>query len=69
MESKSVDFTFVDYCVLAVLMLVSIAINAYITAKGTKSSDQFLKGNKAFHPIPVAISLTITFISTISILG
>ena len=66
---ENIKFQLIDYGVLAFLLFVSIAISVYVSIKGSKSSEHFLMGNRSFHFIPVAVSVIITFISSVALLG
>lgn len=61
----------VDYILFALMLCVSGAIGIYhaIRAKNQGSKDYFLIENQNISSIPIAISLLVSFLSAISILG
>ena len=61
-------FHIVDYIVFAVSILASLGIGIYFAFAGKKNADnqEFLMGGRNMKLIPVAISLVVSFLSTIS---
>ncbi|RXG60461.1 Sodium-coupled monocarboxylate transporter 1 [Armadillidium vulgare] len=69
LERGSSQFGIVDYCVFAGMLVFSGAIGLYTSYIGNKSPEEFLMGNRSFKPMPVAMSLLTSFVSSISLLG
>lgn len=65
------SFVAADYAVFALMLLVSAAIGVYyaIVGRGQSSSREFLMGGQSMTAIPVALSLTASFMSTITVLA
>ena len=64
-------FQAADYVVFGATLLLSAAIGLFYAIKDRKrnTTDNYLLAGREMHPVPVAISLTATFISAITILG
>ncbi|XP_075013609.1 sodium-coupled monocarboxylate transporter 1 [Calonectris borealis] len=64
-------FTIWDYLVFAAMLLVSAAIGIYyaFAGGGQKTPKDFLVGGRRMSALPVAISLTASFMSAITVLG
>ncbi|XP_012938806.2 sodium-coupled monocarboxylate transporter 2 [Aplysia californica] len=66
-------FSTVDYVVLSVLMGLSAAIGLYHAIKDRiqkkENMTEFLLGGRSMSVVPVALSLSVTFLSAITILG
>lgn len=62
-------FSLVDYVVFGATILSTMAIGVYHSVRGNKSTEDFLVASRSMSPLPVALSLTATYISSISILG
>lgn len=60
-----------DYIVFAAMLLVSAAIGIYYALSGgkQKTTDEFLLANRDMAVLPVAISILLSFISAIMVLG
>ncbi|KAB7507143.1 Sodium-coupled monocarboxylate transporter 1 [Armadillidium nasatum] len=67
--SYNSSFGVLDYCVFAAMLILSLLIGLYASLKGNKSPEEFLMGNRAFGPIPIAMSLLTSIVSAISLLG
>ncbi|XP_029598516.1 sodium-coupled monocarboxylate transporter 1-like [Salmo trutta] len=65
------SFVAAGYAVFALMLLVSAAIGVYyaIVGRGQSSSREFLMGVQSMTAIPVALSLTASFMSTITVLA
>ncbi|KAL7643195.1 UNVERIFIED_CONTAM: hypothetical protein RMT77_006485 [Armadillidium vulgare] len=59
----------VDYCFFGAMLILSGAIGLYTSFVGNKSPEEFLMGNRSFRPLPVAMSVLTSFVSSISLLG
>ncbi|XP_014671169.1 PREDICTED: sodium-dependent multivitamin transporter-like [Priapulus caudatus] len=64
-------FSYIDYIVFALSLLLSAAIGVYHGCIGSKqtTTDEFLMGGKNMGVIPVALSMVASFLSAISLLG
>ena len=66
-----VGFHIVDYCVFGLTVVVSLAIGIYHAFSGGKqrTTSEFFVGNRRMAILPVAISLLVSFESSILMLG
>ncbi|NXW55851.1 SC5A8 protein, partial [Eurystomus gularis] len=64
-------FTVWDYVVFAAMLLVSAVIGVYyaFVGGGQKTSKDFLMGGRSMNAVPVALSLTASFMSAVTVLG
>ncbi|XP_010158945.1 PREDICTED: sodium-coupled monocarboxylate transporter 1 [Eurypyga helias] len=64
-------FTVWDYVVFAAMLLVSAVIGIYyaFAGGGQKTSKDFLTGGRSMSALPVALSLTASFMSAVTVLG
>uniref|UniRef100_A0A4W3IGG4 Solute carrier family 5 member 8 n=1 Tax=Callorhinchus milii TaxID=7868 RepID=A0A4W3IGG4_CALMI len=64
-------FTAWDYLVFALTLLISGLIGIYyaVKGKGQETSMDFLMGNRQMSVLPVALSLTASFMSAVTVLG
>lgn len=60
-----------DYVVFAAMLLISAAIGIYYACTGDKqqTSKDFLMGGRRMTAVPVALSLTASFMSAVTVLG
>lgn len=60
-----------DYVVFSCMLLISAAIGIYyaFAGGGQKTSTDFLMGGRSMTAVPVALSLTASFMSAVTILG
>lgn len=60
-----------DYVVFALMLVVSTAIGIYYAwaSRGSKSSRDFLMGDRRLTALPVSMSLTASFMSSITVLS
>ncbi|KAF6340481.1 solute carrier family 5 member 8 [Rhinolophus ferrumequinum] len=60
-----------DYVVFAGVLLISAAIGIYYAFAGDsrETSKDFLMGGRRMHAVPVALSLTASFMSAVTVLG
>ncbi|KAL2102525.1 hypothetical protein ACEWY4_001693 [Coilia grayii] len=66
------SFSAWDYVVFSVMLLVSAAIGlyyAYVGRHGSQSSGDFLTGGRSMTAVPVAMSLSASFMSAITVLA
>ena len=64
-------FHAVDYVVFAGIMSISAVIGLFFAVKDRKNTttDEYLLAGRRMHPVPVAMSLLSSFISSVTILG
>ncbi|KAM6092857.1 sodium-coupled monocarboxylate transporter 1 [Theristicus caerulescens] len=64
-------FTVWDYVVFAAMLLISAVIGVYyaFAGGGQKTSKDFLMGGRSMSALPVALSLTASFMSAVTVLG
>lgn len=64
-------FTWIDYALLVATVIVSLGMGLYQALKGDKqrTTEEYLMADRKMKIVPVAVSLTISFISGISLLG
>lgn len=60
-----------DYVVFAAMLLISAAIGIYyaFVGGGQQTSKDFLMGGRSMTAVPVALSLTASFMSAVTVLG
>ncbi|KAM4748822.1 sodium-coupled monocarboxylate transporter 1 [Rhinophrynus dorsalis] len=65
------SFTVWDYVVFSMMLLISAAIGIYyaFAGGGQKTSKDFLMGGRSMTAVPVALSLTASFMSAVTVLG
>ncbi|MEE6480055.1 hypothetical protein FKM82_012443 [Ascaphus truei] len=65
------SFTVWDYVVFAAMLLISAIIGIYyaFAGGGQKTSADFLMGGRSMTAVPVALSLTASFMSAVTVLG
>ncbi|NWZ50721.1 SC5A8 protein, partial [Haliaeetus albicilla] len=70
-STSMASFTVWDYVVFVGMLLVSAAIGVYyaFVGGGQKSSKDFLMGGRSMSALPVALSLTASFMSAVTVLG
>lgn len=63
--------SWVDYVVFSVIILLTFAIGAYqgLAGGGQKTASEYLSANRQLRPFPVALSIIMSFISGILVLG
>ena len=64
-------FLWLDYLVFGLILALSAGIGFYHGFKGRKKQtiDSYLMADRNMHPIPVALSMFVTYMSAISFLG
>ena len=64
-------FTNVDYAMFVITLLVSCGIGIFyaIIDRKKNTTKDFLLGGQNMHPVPVALSLMVTFMSAMTLLG
>ncbi|KAF2353758.1 Sodium/solute symporter [Trinorchestia longiramus] len=68
-NSDTVNFGVTDYCVSLAMLGASLGIGLYHCVRGNRTTDDFLLASRSMSPAPIALSLTATYISSISVLG
>uniref|UniRef100_A0A8C0EPV4 Solute carrier family 5 member 8 n=1 Tax=Bubo bubo TaxID=30461 RepID=A0A8C0EPV4_BUBBB len=65
------SFTVWDYVVFAAMLVISAVIGVYyaFVGGGQKTSKDFLMGGRSMSALPVALSLTASFMSAVTVLG
>ncbi|XP_053319090.1 sodium-coupled monocarboxylate transporter 1 [Spea bombifrons] len=65
------SFAVWDYVVFALMLLISAVIGIYyaFAGGGQKTSKDFLMGGRSMTAVPVALSLTASFMSAVTVLG
>lgn len=65
------SFTVADWVIFAGLLLISACIGIYYAVAGgkQKTTKEFLMGNRDLKIVPVAVSILVSFLSAILILG
>lgn len=60
-----------DYVVFALMLVVSTAIGVYYacTSRRRESAEEFLTGGRRLTALPVSMSLTASFMSSITVLS
>ncbi|KAI7792185.1 putative sodium-coupled monocarboxylate transporter 1, partial [Triplophysa rosa] len=68
---SSTSFSAWDYVVFTLMLVISAGIGLYFafTGGGQRSSADFLVGGRSMTAVPVALSLTASFMSAITVLG
>lgn len=68
---SSTSFSAWDYVVFTLMPVISAGIGLYFafTGGGQRSSADFLVGGRSMSALPVALSLTASFLSAITVLG
>ena len=64
-------FHIADYVIFAVVLAISIAIGLYHAFSGGKqrTTKEYLMGNRELKTLPVALSILVSFVSAILVLG
>ncbi|RUS71148.1 hypothetical protein EGW08_021087 [Elysia chlorotica] len=64
-------FTGIDYAMFVITLLVSCGIGLFyaIVDRKKNTTKDFLLGGQNMHPVPVALSLMVTFMSAMTLLG
>ncbi|XP_069485976.1 sodium-coupled monocarboxylate transporter 1-like [Ambystoma mexicanum] len=68
---NSVNFVVWDYLIFALVLVISVLIGVYyaFAGGGQKTSKDFLMGGRRLTAVPVAVSLTASFMSAVTVLG
>ncbi|NWR34960.1 SC5A8 protein, partial [Tachuris rubrigastra] len=70
-SGRMAGFTVWDYVVFAAMLLISAVIGVYyaFVGGGQKTSKDFLMAGRSMSALPVALSLTASFMSAVTVLG
>ena len=65
------DFHWADYLIFVASLVLTLDVGMYFayTGRKKKTTDEFLLGSRNMHWIPVSLSLTVSYVSAITILG
>ena len=64
------EFHVADYVIMILFIVVSSGIGLYYGfVKKQRTTEEYILGNRQMHPVPIALSLAVTFQSAISIIG
>ncbi|XP_029648216.1 sodium-dependent multivitamin transporter-like isoform X1 [Octopus sinensis] len=68
MESAS-TLTTLDYSIFSAIVIISLGIGVYFSYKGQKTTSEFIVASRQMKVLPLAISLMVSFESSIMMLG
>ena len=68
-EELIAKFTWPNYAVFFLMLLVSAAIGVYFWWKGQNSTAEFLMASRSMGTLPMTFSLVASFMSAITLLG
>uniref|UniRef100_UPI00358FD4CE sodium-coupled monocarboxylate transporter 1 n=1 Tax=Myxine glutinosa TaxID=7769 RepID=UPI00358FD4CE len=71
MVAEGNTFVVWDYLVFSIMLVISAVIGIYFacTGGGQNTSEEFLTGSRKMSAVPVAISLSASFMSAVTVLG
>lgn len=71
MGKPKFDIHWGDYTVFCVTTSISLSIGIYhaLSGSGQKTTDKYLVGNRTMRVAPVALSLVVTYMSSVFLLG
>ena len=65
-----IRFHFVDYVIMVGFLLISLAIGVYYgVIQKQRTTEEYLFGNRQMSLVPVAVSLMVTYLSAVSVIG
>jgi len=69
--SGTISLRWLDYVVMAAFLCVSLGIGIYHSLSGgrQRTTSEFISGNRRLSVIPTAVSLFVSFVSAIALLG
>ena len=68
--NMEVAFHVVDYVIVGVFLLISLAIGVYYgVIRKQRTTEEYLFGNRQMSLVPVALSLLVTYNSGVSVVG
>lgn len=67
--SQTYHLTVVDYIVFAFTLVISLGIGVYYAFRGQKTTSEFIVASRSMKVVPLAISLMVSFESSIMMLG
>ena len=68
-EERRQTFGVVDYCVFGGTLLMSLMIGVFYAFRGKHTNEEMLLGNRQLRVLPVSISVMVSFLSAILIIG
>ena len=70
-QNQSSGFQPVDYAIFALFLVISLGIGMYHACTGgrQRTTKEFLMGNRQMKTLPVALSILVSFVSGILVLG
>lgn len=65
------SFHYIDYIVFGLFLLVSMSVGVYFSVSGGKqrTTNEYIMGNRQMRTLPTAVSLGMSFMSAITIIG
>eukprot|EP00062_Callorhinchus_milii_P013592 gi/632961852/ref/XP_007896988.1/ PREDICTED: sodium/iodide cotransporter [Callorhinchus milii] len=72
MDARSQSFSFFDYVVFSVMLLISTGIgifHAFLNRNKKKDTEEFFTGGRRMSALPVGMSLCASFMSAVQVLG
>ena len=71
MGQEQVLFTWLDYALLAITVIVSLGLGLYRALAGSSrnTTDEYLMGSRSLRVFPAAVSFTVSFVSAVAIIG
>ena len=71
MDVSSPHFSIADYVVFGIMLSLSAAIGVFVAFTGGRqqTADEVLLGDRRMHPLPVALSIMVSFVSAITVIG
>ena len=67
--NESVGFHWADYLIFTASLVLSMAVGIFTSRSGNDTTDGYLTGNKKLHFLPVSLSIVMSVISGILVLG
>ena len=68
-DLTTIQFTQYDYAVFVGCLCFSLGIGIYYAFTGNKTTDDFLMAGRSMGTVPIAFSLTATYISSLTLMG
>ena len=68
-SGTSSTLTWIDYVIFAAVLVTSLGIGLYQARKRQHTTSEYLMGDRKLHFFPTALSLLVSFVSVITIVG
>ena len=68
-SDTSSTLTWIDYVIFAAVLVTSLGVGLYQARKRQHTTSEFLMGDRKLHFFPTALSLLVSFVSVITVLG